>query len=96
MSDLEDWPEHFVLLLALMTGILGVFHFVGEFEECIFNIFKAFWRRLAVLCCPDGWHSCGEISGTFEGRRCREERWQRVRCDVELSLTSRRLHVSRM
>lgn len=32
MCDLEDWPQHLVLLLALVRGVLGVLHLVGELE----------------------------------------------------------------
>ena len=59
MSDLEDRPSHFVLLLALMTGIFGIFHLVLELEQSIFDVFEAIWRRLSVLGCADGRHSGG-------------------------------------
>lgn len=32
MADLEDGPEHLVLLLALVRCILGVLHLVGELQ----------------------------------------------------------------
>jgi len=36
MRDLEDGPERLVPLFALVGGVFGVFHFVGEFEEGVF------------------------------------------------------------
>lgn len=59
MSDLEDRPSHFVLLLALMTGIFGIFHLVLELEQSVFDIFEAIWRRLSVLGRADGRHGGG-------------------------------------
>lgn len=35
VRDLEDGPEHFVLLFAFMAGVFGVFELVLEFEEGI-------------------------------------------------------------
>ena len=32
MRDLEDWPQHFMLLLALVAGVLGVFELVLELQ----------------------------------------------------------------
>lgn len=37
MGDLEDGPEDFLFLFALARGILGVFEFVLEFEEGVFD-----------------------------------------------------------
>jgi hypothetical protein len=31
MAYLENGPENFVSLLAIMRGILGIFHFIAEF-----------------------------------------------------------------
>lgn len=60
MSDLEDGPEHFVLLLAFVAGVLSIFHFVGEFEEGVFDIFKAFRWRFAVFRGADRGHFGGD------------------------------------
>lgn len=59
VGDLEDGPGHFVLLLAFVAGVLGVFHFVGEFEEGVFDVFEAVWWGLAVLSCSDRGHFDG-------------------------------------
>jgi hypothetical protein len=58
MGDLEDRPQHLVLLLALVRGVLGVFHLVGELEEGVFDVVEALWRRLAVARCAKGRHVC--------------------------------------
>lgn len=68
MCDLEHRPHHLVLLLALVRGVFGVFHLVGELEERVFDVVEAVGRGFAVLCAADGWHfgdvvseaSCGE------------------------------------
>lgn len=49
MSDLKDGPDHFVLLLPFVRGILGVLELVGEFEQSVFDVFEAVGRRLAIL-----------------------------------------------
>lgn len=49
MGDLEDGPKHLVFLFALMTGVLGILHLVGELEESILDVFEAIWRWLAVF-----------------------------------------------
>lgn len=56
MSDLEDWPDHFVLLLSFVRGILGVLELVGEFEQSVFDVFEAVRRRLAVSGAADRRH----------------------------------------
>lgn len=61
MSDLEDGPENFVFLFAFVAGGLGVFHFVFEFEKGVFDVFEAFWWRLAVLGGADRWHFQGRV-----------------------------------
>jgi len=48
MSNLEDRPDHFMLLLALMRRIFGVLHLVLELQKGIFDVFEAVWRRLLV------------------------------------------------
>ena len=58
MCDLEDGPHHLVLLLALVRCILRVLHLVLEFEECVFDVVEAFWRRLAIARAADRWHVC--------------------------------------
>jgi hypothetical protein len=47
-----------VLLLALVRGVLGIFHLVGELEEGVFDVVEALWRRLAVAGCAKGRHVC--------------------------------------
>jgi hypothetical protein len=37
MRNLEDRPQHLVLLLPLVTGVLSVLELVLEFEEGIFD-----------------------------------------------------------
>ena len=56
MGDLEDRPQHLVLLLALVRGVLGVFHLVGELEQRVFDVVEALWRGLAVAGCAEGRH----------------------------------------
>lgn len=48
MADLKNGPEDLMSLLPFMRCILGVFHFVAEFEECIFQIVKAIRWGLAI------------------------------------------------
>lgn len=60
VRDLKHRPQHLVLLLALVRGIFGVFHFVMELEERVFDVFEAVWWRLAVFGCADGGHG-GEL-----------------------------------
>jgi hypothetical protein len=47
MRDLEDGPKRFATLLALVRGVFGIFHLVGEFEEGVFDVVEAFGRRFA-------------------------------------------------
>jgi hypothetical protein len=49
MRDLEDGPQHLVLLLAFVARIFGVLELVLELEQGIFDVLKAIRRRLAVL-----------------------------------------------
>ena len=56
MCDLEDWPHHLVLLLALMRSIFRVLEFVGEFEESVFDVLEAVRRRFAVFGATNRWH----------------------------------------
>lgn len=59
MVDLEDGPEHFVLLLPFMRSVLRILHLVCEVEQCVLDIFEAFRRRLPVPCAADGRHGEG-------------------------------------
>ena len=56
MSDLKDGPNHLMLLSTLVARILGIFHFIGELEESILDVFEPFGWRFAILCRPNGWH----------------------------------------
>ena len=57
MGDLEDRPQHLMLLLALVAGILGIFQLVLELEKSIFDVVEAIGWWLAVLSCvSDGRH----------------------------------------
>jgi hypothetical protein len=47
-----------VLLLALVRGVLGILHLVGELEEGVFDVVETLWRRLAVAGCAKGRHLC--------------------------------------
>jgi hypothetical protein len=51
VRDLHDGPEGFVFLLAFVGGGLRVFHFVGEFQEGVFDVVEAFGWGLAVASC---------------------------------------------
>lgn len=56
MGDLEDRPQHLVLLLALVRCVLGVLHLVGELEEGVFDVVETLWRRFAVAGCAERRH----------------------------------------
>jgi len=56
MRDLEDGPERFATLLALVRGVFGIFHLVGEFEEGVFDVVEAFGGRFAGAGWADGGH----------------------------------------
>ena len=56
MGDLEDRPQHLVLLLALVRRVLGVLHLVGELKQRVFDVVEALWRRLAVAGCAERRH----------------------------------------
>jgi hypothetical protein len=56
MTYLENRPEHFMPLLALVRRVLGVFHFIAEFEEGILDIVEARRGRFLVARCSYGWH----------------------------------------
>lgn len=56
MMDLEDWPLHLMLLLALMRCVFGVFEFVVELKEGVFEILEAWWRGFFVAGGADRWH----------------------------------------
>lgn len=66
MTDLENRPQYFMPLLALVRSVLGVFHLVGEFEQGVFDVVKAVWWRLAVACGADGRHGCVRWLGLEE------------------------------
>jgi hypothetical protein len=61
MGDLEDRPQHLMLLLALVRGVLGVLHLVGELEQSVLDVVEAIGRRLAVTRGTEGRHvwRCG-------------------------------------
>lgn len=60
MADLKYWPKDLMPLLAVMRGILGVFHLVAELEKGIFNVVEAIWWRLAIASRSDRRHEgCG-------------------------------------
>lgn len=60
MADLKYGPKDLVPLLALMCGILGVFHLVTELEKGILNVVEAIWWRLAIASRSDRRHEgCG-------------------------------------
>lgn len=71
MGDLKDGPEHLVFLFAFVAGVLGVFHFVLEFEERVFDVFEAVWWRFAVLGRADGGHFGLDLLSTRLGDGCR-------------------------
>ena len=48
MGNLEDGPESFVLLLALMAGILGILELILEFEECVFDAISGSAAHLSL------------------------------------------------
>jgi hypothetical protein len=56
MADLEDRPEDLVFLFAFMRRILGIFHFVAEFQERVFDVVKARWGWFAIAGCADWRH----------------------------------------
>ena len=57
VRDLEDGPQHLVLLLALVARVLGVFEAVLEFEEGVFDVVEAVGRGFAVFACASyRWH----------------------------------------
>jgi len=58
MGDLEDRPQHLVLLLALVRSVLSILHLVGELEQRVLDVVEAIWRRLAVARCTEGRHGC--------------------------------------
>ena len=63
MSDLKYGPKHLVLLLAFVTGILGVFHLVAEFQQSVFDVLEAIRWRFAVFGGPDSGHLVELMSG---------------------------------
>lgn len=71
MCDLENRPRGLVLLFALVRGSFGVLHFVGEFEERVFNVFEAFGRRFAIATGAAYWRHGG---GSGRSYRCSERR----------------------
>lgn len=48
-----------MLLFALVRGVLSIFHFVGEFEEGVFDVIEAVWWRFAVFGTANWGHDCG-------------------------------------
>jgi len=59
MRDLENGPDGFMALHAVVGGGFGVFHLVGEFEEGVFDVVEAVGRGLAGLGGADGGHAGG-------------------------------------
>lgn len=68
VRDLEDRPEHLMLLLAFVARVFGILEFVLEFEESIFDVLETVGRGFAVLCCPYGRHVDNRESCLGEGR----------------------------
>ena len=67
MGDLENRPEHLLPLLALVRGVLCVFHLVGEFEERVLQIGKSVGWGFSIARVRAGrWHSCW-LSGRYDG-----------------------------
>ena len=63
MGDLEDRPQHLVLLLALVRGVLGVLHLVLKLEERVLQVLEAIWGcLLGGACCAD-WRHGGIVAG---------------------------------
>jgi hypothetical protein len=56
MVDLEDGPEYLMPLLAFVRSILGVFHFIAEFQQRVFDVLKAIGWGFAIAGCADRWH----------------------------------------
>ena len=74
MGDLEYRPEHLLPLLALVRGILCVFHLIGKFEERVLQIGKSVgWGFSVARVRARRWHSCW-LSGRYDGL---EEGWPR-------------------
>lgn len=48
MTDLKYRPQNLVSLLALVRCVLGVLHLVAEFEQRVFQVVEAVWRRFAI------------------------------------------------
>lgn len=48
MTDLKYRPQNLVSLLALVRRVLGVLHLVAEFEQRVFQVVEAVWRRFAI------------------------------------------------
>jgi hypothetical protein len=59
MTYLKYRPEDLMSFLALMRRILRIFHFIGEFQERVFDVVEAFGWGFAVARGADGWHLCG-------------------------------------
>lgn len=57
VTNLKDWPENFMFLLALMRRILRILHFIAEFQQSIFDIIEPSWWGFAIASCrANGWH----------------------------------------
>lgn len=50
MGNLENRPQHLILLLPFVGGVLGIFHLVCKLEEGVLYIFEAIRWRLLVPC----------------------------------------------
>ena len=68
MCDLENWPQHLMLLLSLMACVLSVFELVLELEESVFDVVKAVRWRFAILGCANSWHLGSLLELMFNSR----------------------------
>ena len=51
MCNLKHRPQHLMLLLPFVARVLGVFEFVLEFEEGVFDVVEAFGWGFAGFTC---------------------------------------------
>ena len=65
MADLEYRPDHLLLLLALVRGVLRILHLVRKLQQRVFDIVEAIRRRLAVA----GGANRGHFQDDVQGRR---------------------------
>ena len=48
MTDLKNWPQNLVPLLALVRRVLCVLHLIAELEQSVFQIVEAIRRRFPI------------------------------------------------